>query len=204
MKTNVILLPVSLFCFKKMETTLCIAIPYHRKQKLQQNYYFLSAEVIVNTCVIFQPFKDKNKQKAYTTMAEHRFISPWTRYYSNNSSGTIQVFNFQTRVIQMALVTSEVIHSEKYGASGVSTSTSLYSSLIFCATANVAILFTEKGQYYFNNNSNPKDILETVLPIKHPKRMTFLQQFLNISLMQCSSHNQDYVINHVTISEEEA
>lgn len=30
--------------------------------------------------------------------------------------------------------------------------------------------------------------------------MAFLQQFINISLMQCPSNNEDNIINHVPIS----
>lgn len=38
------------------------------------------------------------------------------------------------------------------------------------------------------------------VPVKHTQWVAFFQQFLNISLMQGSSNNQDNIVNHVTIS----
>lgn len=45
-----------------------------------------------------------------------------------------------------------------------------------------------------------KNYVGVSLPVKHAQRVTFLQQFLNISLMQGSSNNQDNIVYHVTIS----
>jgi hypothetical protein len=39
----------------------------------------------------------------------------------------------------------------------------------------------------------------TRIPVKHAQWMAFLQQFVNISFMQCPSNNKDNVINHVPI-----
>lgn len=39
------------------------------------------------------------------------------------------------------------------------------------------------------------------LPVKHPQRMTFFQQFLNVPLMQGSSNNEHNIVNHVAVSE---
>ena len=39
----------------------------------------------------------------------------------------------------------------------------------------------------------------TIIPVKHAQWVAFLQQFINISLMQCPGYNKDNIINHMPV-----
>lgn len=63
------------------------------------------------------------------------------------------------------------------------------------------MLTKKENKYCFQGKQYTKkgNLASESLPVKHAQGMTFLQQLLNIPLMQGSSNNQNNVINHVTV-----